>query len=282
MELFNLDYSRFAMPRTKKKFVDNSKYVMVVKKSRNTVVKYYSLKPLKMTKKPPKSASKKVDKPQLTFLYELFSKMGTAELVDGRKVTSESVSTCAKTCTTDLKLSSVESRMVDSRQFDSDKILSTLRQCIIDKTTIETNNLSAEDANAIEEENEIDSEETPTVEAEDDAMMSNGEFVALDLPSKKSKKKKKKKQGSDEDDFNRDCLEDVWKKGLESIRKENIKDKRDAQKKRFAREKKLMEAIGKVIKDAQKQKRNTRLQNEAEVTDHPDWLKKCHEVSRFH
>jgi hypothetical protein len=85
----------YQMPCTKRAFVDCSRFVGAAKKAKNTVVKYYTIKPLK-TKKPAQSASTKLDKPQSNILYELFAKMKTGTLQVGRKLSKLLVVECLK------------------------------------------------------------------------------------------------------------------------------------------------------------------------------------------
>ena len=272
MELFNADFSRFKMPRTKGKFVDDSKQVFAVKKARSTVNRYYSLRPLKAYKKPPRSASKKVDNPQLNFIYELLVKMGTMDVDPGRKMSSTSILKCSKKCTTPLKLNSVDDRMKDNRVYDSDKILSTLRQCILEKPSVDTSDMTEEDKTAIEDEENEEYAELNT-EFEDDRIQ---DATPEDIANEDTVSGSKSTRG-----FNTKCLINVWKKGKELIRDDNIKESREHKTRRYAREKKLMEAIGDLIKNAQNNKRNTRLEAEVAVMEKPDWLKKCSDVSRF-
>ena len=284
MELFNSDYSRFAMPRTQEKFVDESKKTLIVKKGKNTVVSFYSLRPLKSTKSPPKSASKKVDNPQLNFIYELLVKMGTMDLQEDRTITSDAVTKCAALCTTRLKLSSVDDRMTDKREYDSDKILSTMRQCILEREDVNDTNLSEEDKAAIAEEAQADDDEynaeiegtTTSAEKGGDTTSAEKEGDTTNGTESDVGKKAKEKRG-----FDTNCLTDVWKVGLALISKDNIQETRTQKSKRFVREKKLMDAIGKFIKNAESNNRQTRLDKEAELEDTPQWLAKCSEISRF-
>ena len=69
--------------------------------------------------------------------------------------------------------------------------------------------------------------------------------------------------------------------GLDLIKKDNVKETRSQKSRRFDREKKLMDAIGKLIKNAQNSTRNTRLEEEVTVEETPGWLAKCTNVSRF-
>jgi hypothetical protein len=105
MELMNLDFSRFYMPRTKEKFVDSSRHLGVVKKAKSTIIEFYTIRPLKK-RKPPRSASK--------IIYELFVKMRTDVLSNGRMFGSNLIKECSSRLVTKLKLESVESRMVDT------------------------------------------------------------------------------------------------------------------------------------------------------------------------
>jgi hypothetical protein len=55
-----------------------------------------------------------------------------------------------KTMKTNLKLKSVEGRMEDKREFDADNILSTLKQCTMDRTTMNTRGMNEEDREVID------------------------------------------------------------------------------------------------------------------------------------
>jgi hypothetical protein len=130
MELNNLDQSRMVMPHTKTSFISRRKFTSLAKKGKVTVTKYYMIKPLK-AKKPPRSASSKLDKPQSDILYELFAKLQLGTLQPNRKVSKSAILDCSKSLTTQLKLNSVESRMVDNRSYQMDSFISTLRQCVL-------------------------------------------------------------------------------------------------------------------------------------------------------
>jgi hypothetical protein len=141
MELMNLDFLRFYMPRTKEKFVDSSRHLGVVKKAKSAIIEFYTIRPLKK-RKPPHSASKKVDKPQQQIIYELFAKMRTDVLSNEREFGSNLIKECPTRLVTKLKLESVESRMVDTQEYTSDKILSSLRQCIMERESISTKDMT--------------------------------------------------------------------------------------------------------------------------------------------
>ena len=138
--------------------------------------------------------------------------------------------------------------------------------------------MSEEDKRAIEdEENDDDAEMDP--DREDDrrqnAATEGGDETEESVENVAAKKKKKERG------FNTDCLINVWKKGKELIKEDNIKETREHKTRRYAREVKLMEAIGDLIKSAQNNKRNTRLGEEVEVVEKPAWLGKCIDVSQF-
>ena len=162
--------------------------------------------------------------------------------------------------------------MNDKRVYDSDKILSTLRQCILEKPHVDTANMSEEDKEAIEGEMNDD------VADMDAQLEENTRQAPADTTEEgeQSTSNEKSKRG-----FNTDCLINVWKEGKQLIREDNIKETREHKTSRYAREVKLMEAIGDLIKEAQQNKRNTRLNEEVQLEEKPAWLEKCMDVSKF-
>eukprot|EP00956_Cyclotella_meneghiniana_P024622 scaffold49684_cov59-Cyclotella_meneghiniana.AAC.1 len=206
MEFYNGDYARFPTPRTLAGFVNHSKSVGLAKKAKNTVVKYYTIKPLRR-RKPPRSASSAFDKPQETFIYEFFVRMDTFATDPQRKYSIKTIAEVGKKCTTNLKLSSVEERMVDRREYESDRILSTLHQCFEEKDDVDREQLSPEDAANLEEEDQIDRESMPTAEEEDEQMLgrSNVEIEQEEMLESDA-------EVSREKGFNVNCITDVWHK----------------------------------------------------------------------
>ena len=91
-------------------------------------------------------------------------------------------------------------RMKDNRVYDSDKILSTLRQCILDKPSIDTTDMTEEDKTAIEaEENEENIEFNP--DFEDDRLQdAASQEDEIEEPNSTSKSKR---------DINTNCLINV-------------------------------------------------------------------------
>jgi hypothetical protein len=59
--------------------------------------------------------------------------------------------------------------------------------------------------------------------------------------------------------FNVNCVVDVWSKGAALISADNLAATRQNQRDRYVRERKLMEAIGQIIKTAKDNHRNTSL-----------------------
>ena len=175
-----------------------------------------------------------------------------------------------------MKLSSVEERMVDRREYDSDKILSTLHQCFEEKDDVDRNGLSEEDAANLEEEDEIERDMMPSAEEEDEQMLGGGNVEIEQEEMSESDAVLSTDRG-----FNVNCITDVWHKGLGLLRTDDIKGKRQSAKDRDVRERKLMDVIGEYIERAQREKRSTRLQPEEKVEDKPDWLEQCSSMSRF-
>ena len=81
--------------------------------------------------------------------------------------------------------------------------------------------------------------------------------------------------------FNVKCMIDVWHKGLVLLNSDGIKVRRESQKERDDREKKMMDVIGQIIEDAQSSRRETRLIPEPENVEEPDWMLECQEMSNF-
>jgi hypothetical protein len=273
MELNNLDQSRYQMPRTKKSFLRRSLYVGVAKKAKTTIAKFHTIKPLK-TKKPPRSASKKLDKPQSDILYELFAKMQTGILQSGRKLRKDAVSECAKTLITQLKLKSVEDRMADNRDYQSDLFMSTLRQCTFSREKVSTAGLNAEDLEVIQEEEEGSEDLPPGAEDED------AQLCARLEPLEEDEMNLNEKTNSQAKGYHVHCCVDVWSKGTEMLISDKVKEKRSIQRRQFDREKKMLESIGKIIRMAKERRRDTRLKEEVEVPE-SDFLKASKQLSKF-
>ena len=137
--------------------------------------------------------------------------------------------------------------------------------------------MSEEDKVAIAEEAQADDDEfVAEIEGNTTTTENESGTTTMMQDDAVSKTKAKYKKG-----LNRDCVIDVWKKGLQLIKEDNIQETRDQKSKRFVREKKLMDAIGKLIKNAELSNRKTRLDKEAEVEETPAWLAKCSNMSRF-
>jgi hypothetical protein len=81
-----------------------------------------------------------------------------------------------ETLETKLKLDSVESRMVDNRDYASDLFISTLRQCTVDRDKVKTNYLNAKDIQTIQEE-EADQEGPVGAEDEDTKLCAHNDAV---------------------------------------------------------------------------------------------------------
>ena len=227
-------------------------------------------------KKPPRSASSAFDEPQERFIYELFSRMETSFFDQNRKHSVKVLREVGLKCTTSLKLASVENRLVDKRVYESDHILSTLQQCIIEKDNMDTSNLSADDAANVAEEEQIEQDSTPDAEQEDSEMLSRGN-VELDTEEMDESDVESTQQRG----FNVNCVKDVWHKGLTLLRSDNIKETRERNKQRNVRERKMMDVIGTCIENAMMERRNTRLEPEMEVDTNTDWLAQCKSMSRF-
>jgi hypothetical protein len=152
-ELLNYDMSRLPMPRTKEGFIDQSRYIGIAKKSRCTIEDLYTIKPI-TNKKPSRSASKKVDKPQQSIIYELLVAMDTGALNPNRTFSPKVLVDVSKKMKTPLKLKSVEGRMQDKREYTHDNILSTLKQIMIDRASVSTRGLNDKDKEVIDMEEE--------------------------------------------------------------------------------------------------------------------------------
>jgi hypothetical protein len=197
-----------------------------------------------------------VDKPQKSIIYELLVAMDTGAVTPNRTFSPKSLSDTTKTMKTNLKLKSVESRMQNKREHECDNILSTLRQCTMDKAIVNTRGMNEEDREVIELEGDIEQE---TIEDEDALLLEQStvelDDVAMDEADVTS---------STEKGYNVNCTCDVWTKGKELLRNDDIKNTRNNEHNRFERERKLMEAIGDYIKNANSSKRETKLRVEDE------------------
>jgi hypothetical protein len=126
----------------------------------------------------------------------------------------------------------------------------------MDKATVNTRGMIEEDREVIELEGDIEQE---TIEDEDALLLEQStvelDDVAMDEADVTS---------STEKGYNVNCTCDVWTKGKELLRNDDIKNTRNNEHNRFERERKLMEAIGDYIKNANSSKRETKLRVEDE------------------
>jgi hypothetical protein len=244
------------------------------KKAKSAIVEFYTIRPLKK-RKPPRSASKKVDKPQQQIIYELFAKMRTDVLSNEREFGSNLIKECSTRLVTKLKLESVESRMVDTREYTSDKILSSLRQCIIERESISTKDMTDDDRDAIEEEAGVQtSDEVLGAQDEDACMLNDVELEPVQMPEEDTELTLEK-------GFNVNCVIDVWSKGAALISADNLAATRQNQRDRYVRERKLMEAIGQLIKTAKDNRRNTSLMAEDLTAVETDVVTMSRKYSKF-
>jgi hypothetical protein len=248
----------------------------VSKKAKLTIRWYYSIK-WGVKKKPPKSASAKFDTPQLRFVYELFGRCNTANLVPDHHFSKDFVSKHKDHMATKLKLQSVESRSKNNKPEPSEQLLSTLRQCIIDEPAVTTNGASEEDVSNLEEEAEkMDDDE---LDARDEDAIRNHDKIEEDTMNvDPSISKKMKKAG-----YNIQCVTDVWSVGKAMIVEDKIKEKRVSAKRRFSRKMDMMREIGELIDSAKSMViRDIRLRDEScKEFDSPQWIEDTKNLSKF-
>ena len=201
--------------------------------------------------------------------------MKTSTYDPHRRFSVDRLRDVGKLVTTDLKLKAVEDRMVDNRQYMSDHILSTLQQCILQKDDVDTSNLSEEDKAEVEAEEGIEQDDFPDAADEDETVLSNAN-VELEEETNADEADANADRG-----FNVNCAIDVWHKGMVLLNSDGIKVRRESQRERDDREKKMMDVIGQIIQDAQSSRRETRLIPEPEHVEETDWMLQCQEMSRF-
>jgi hypothetical protein len=81
--------------------------------------------------------------------------------------------------------------------------------------------------------------------------------------------------------FNVNCVIDVWSKGSALISSDNLAATRQNQRDRYVRERKLMEAIGQIIKTAKDNRRNTSLLAEDMSAVETDVVTMSRKYSKF-
>jgi hypothetical protein len=217
-ELLNYDMSRLPMPRTKDGFISQSHQIGLAKMTRRTIEDFYTIRPLR-AKKPPRSASKKVDKPQKSIIYELLAAMDTGAINPNRTFTAKSLSDMTKTMKTNLKLKSVEGRMEKKREYENDHILSTLKQVTMDRTTTSTRGMNEEDREVIELEEDLELEEP----VDEDAVLLEENTVELDV----LEMDETDVEVSTEKGYNVNCVCDIWARGKELLMRDDVKNSRN-------------------------------------------------------
>lgn len=181
--------------------------------------------------------------------------------------------------TTNLKLSSVESRSKHNGTEPACKLLSTLRQCIVDEPADTANTKLAEDRvnlldeaeRANQEDNEIDKDEHRNNGRDFDAIEAE-EMVVNHATAEKIAKS----------GFNVQCLTDLWTTGSASIERDDIKQKRINTKKRFDRKLEIMREIGELIEATERLiEKDSAWREETYLPEEPDWLKDVKSLSKF-
>ena len=158
----------------------------------------------------------------------------------------------------------------------SENILSSLRQCILEKANIDASNLLEEGRAQVIEEEEVEQSDIPDAGEEDDNMLSRGTVELEEEVTSEDDARASRDRG-----FNVKCLLDVWQEGKRLLSKDGIKEKRKSAKERDVREKNMMDVIGQIIQEAQSSRRNTRIVEEPEQVEETDWMLECQAMSRF-
>jgi hypothetical protein len=179
--------------------------------------------------------------------------------------------------TTKLTLKSVETRSKNHNPEPSEQLLSTLRQCIIDKPIINSNGASEEDASNLEEENAIVDDDE--LDARDEDACRDHEKYDNDEMNVDLEISKKIKQAG----FNVQRLTDVWSVGKVMIVADKIKEKRSNNKRRFGRKMEMMKEIGELIEAAKSLVvRDIRLRDESKVDFvNAEWMNDMKKLSKF-
>jgi hypothetical protein len=127
----------------------------------------------------------------------------------------------------------------------------------------------------IQEEDEEDKDGPPTAEEEDERLCSSKEVVEEEGMSEGDK------VASETKGYNINCSKDVWTRGTNLLVVDGVKEKRTIQRRQFEREKQLLETIGKIIKRAKEQRRQTRLKEEIDDVPDSDFLSMSKQLSKF-
>jgi hypothetical protein len=179
----------------------------------------------------------------------------------------------SSTMKTNLKLKSVEGRMEDKKEYGPDNILSTLRQCTMDRTTMNTRGMNEEDREVIDLEQDLELDEP----VDEDAMLLEDNTVELEeLEMDVTDVESSTAKG-----YNVNCLCDIWSKGKDLLMQDDIKNSRNNEHDRYEREKKMMEAIGEYIRDATELRQDTKLMSEDEDRSDTEAVTIAKELSSF-
>jgi hypothetical protein len=125
------------------------------------------------------------------------------------------------------------------------------------------------------QEEEEGSDDLPPGAEDEDAQL----CARLD-PLEEDETSQNEKTNSQAKGYHVHCCVDVWSKGTEMLISDKVKEKRRIQRRQFDREKKMLESIGKIIRNAKERRRDTRLKEEVEVPE-SDFLKASKQFSKF-
>jgi hypothetical protein len=145
----------------------------------------------------------------------------------------------------------------------------------MERESISTKDMTDDDREVIEEEAGVHtSDEVLGAQDEDACMLNNVELEPVQMQPEDT-------QLTLEKGFNVNCVIDVWSKGSALISSDNLAATRQNQRDRYVRERKLMEAIGQIIKTAKDNRRNTSLLAEDMSAVETDVVTMSRKYSKF-
>jgi hypothetical protein len=145
----------------------------------------------------------------------------------------------------------------------------------MERESISTKDMTDDDREVIEEEAGVHtSDEVLGAQDEDACMLNNVELEPVQMQPEDT-------QLTLEKGFNVNCVIDVWSKGSALISADNLAATRQNQRDRYVRERKLMEAIGQIIKTAKDNRRNTSLLAEDMSAVETDVVTMSRKYSKF-